>query len=385
MNLDLSTCCNAKAQQRRANSNSTKRKRNNLSESDDNCSKNGENSSKKSKKPDESLELTDSADSAENTTDDAFEVIDSSEDTAIAAAANNEIPTGDIVCTPDIMSMFSAPLSEDDPNDASAKAPSKPVKRRKLATKPALPHKLPIAVPTSSSSHLIETDRQVVTVATPKSAPVYHTINGYTIDLSSAARQDTFRLPNGKLIQVKRQPNAVVGPKPIAGTTSKTTATSSKTPSTSKSVTYTLQVRPPRSITPQISTPAANSRPPTNLPMGYQVVQPTAMATTGQPAQIRHIGFAAQPISVLPQHQNLNALHLQQQQQLLNSLQQVPQTTIVQQHTQPPVLATAYPPAARSAPPQQPSQPASLSAQEMARIQLPQQQPTSVRVSVQHQ
>ena len=37
--------------------------------------------------------------------------------------------------------------------------------------------------------------------------PVYNIINGYRFDLNTAAQQETFGLPNGKLIQVECQDN----------------------------------------------------------------------------------------------------------------------------------------------------------------------------------
>ncbi|XP_037713683.1 xin actin-binding repeat-containing protein 2 isoform X1 [Drosophila subpulchrella] len=57
--------------------------------------------------------------------------------------------------------------------------------------------------------------RTVVPNAVKSAGPVFHTINGYRVDLNSAAQQDSYRLPNGRLIQVKRQmPQAVSQPSP---------------------------------------------------------------------------------------------------------------------------------------------------------------------------
>ncbi|XP_039484062.1 uncharacterized protein LOC120446904 isoform X1 [Drosophila santomea] len=47
--------------------------------------------------------------------------------------------------------------------------------------------------------------RTVVPNSVKTTGPVFHTINGFKVDLNSAAEQDSYRLPNGRLIQVKRQ------------------------------------------------------------------------------------------------------------------------------------------------------------------------------------
>lgn len=75
--------------------------------------------------------------------------------------------------------------------------------------------------------------RQISTITattTNTSGPVYHTINGYRIDLNSASKQDNFRLPNGKLIQVKRQLPVMPGaqqpqPAPVSSTITSPTQT----------------------------------------------------------------------------------------------------------------------------------------------------------------
>ncbi|KAH8265651.1 hypothetical protein KR038_006787, partial [Drosophila bunnanda] len=57
----------------------------------------------------------------------------------------------------------------------------------------------------SSPSGVTSVRRTVVPNVVRNSGPVFHTINGFRVDLNSAAQQDSYRLPNGRLIQVKRQ------------------------------------------------------------------------------------------------------------------------------------------------------------------------------------
>lgn len=47
------------------------------------------------------------------------------------------------------------------------------------------------------------TDKQI----SVKKKAVYHTINGFRIDLNVAAEMHNYYLPNGKLIQVRKQSN----------------------------------------------------------------------------------------------------------------------------------------------------------------------------------
>ncbi|KQS62866.1 uncharacterized protein LOC6547031 isoform X2 [Drosophila erecta] len=56
--------------------------------------------------------------------------------------------------------------------------------------------------------------RTVVPNSVKTTGPVFHTINGFKVDLNSAAQQDSYRLPNGRLIQVKRQLPQATQPAP---------------------------------------------------------------------------------------------------------------------------------------------------------------------------
>lgn len=317
MNTDPSTCCSGKSSKsRRSNSSHVKRKRSEKND-DDSDDSNSTQTSKHKKKNKKRILSTDS--------------IDMIEPIQQPLSASDEIPLGDIVCTPDIMSMFSAPLPEEESSISTATPSVKVVKKRKIVLKP-LNFTRPPPGPVSSTtnidlpSNLVETDRQVVTLPTPKAAPVFHTINGYTIDLNNAAKQDTFRLPNGKLIQVKKQPNMSVTSKPSAASSSKTTPYNPKQFATIPSARFT---RPP-TVQPVVS----QKEPP---PLTSFNLKPTNAPnmTLNHMSQIRHIGYnptAPTPAVLTPQQIQMQSLHLQQQQQLLNTLQMVPNTTVIQQH-----------------------------------------------------
>ncbi|EAA00725.5 AGAP011746-PA, partial [Anopheles gambiae str. PEST] len=169
-------------------------------------------------------------------------------------AGNNEV-----VCTPDIMSM----LSDDGPSVGQPQTtPSRPpivtvggkplvpiapkpapyvdpatgspmmmpgngalpgpmskvnVPKQKAILHHSIPRNLAVSVPGSRISmapldHPEQVGPQTVRVSstaprqsTGGSAPMYHTFEGYQIDLQAASQQSTYRLPNGKLILVRKQ------------------------------------------------------------------------------------------------------------------------------------------------------------------------------------
>lgn len=322
MGVDESKCCRAKSTTRRGttSSSSSKRKRTHVDHTERN-----ENDS-------------DSSDAVVKSAKKAKPVVEITEPVPSTSATSLEIPSGDIVCTPDIMSMFSSPLPDEDTSEiAEVVKPVKSSKRRKIVLKAYAPKTTGTdgTVVSQPPLSLVETDRQVVTVPTPKAAPVFHIINGYTIDLNNAAKQDTFRLPNGKLIQVKKQPNLNAATKQT--TTTRTTSTSK--PTSSPAPVAQSQINTPhqiRFVRPPTVIPVVAPSQPSHPPPLNSFMMPNNGTTVNlnHMPQIRHIGYT--PNHTPTQQQlHMQSVHLQQQQQLLSTLQMVPPNTVVQQHPGP--------------------------------------------------
>jgi hypothetical protein len=117
---------------------------------------------------------------------------------------NGEKNNDEVVCTPDIFSMFNE-QDEQQKTMLPKTTTIRPVGR--IATPSTAPPPLAIrqtpGLPRVRFPGAPGARMQTATGGAP--APVFHTIGGFRIDLNHAARQEIFRLPNGKLIQVRKQ------------------------------------------------------------------------------------------------------------------------------------------------------------------------------------
>uniref|UniRef100_A0A182QK01 PHD-type domain-containing protein n=1 Tax=Anopheles farauti TaxID=69004 RepID=A0A182QK01_9DIPT len=167
---------------------------------------------------------------------------------SVPPAKKKRLGNNEVVCTPDIMSMFTggeegaagAGTSQTRPaivtvgaktpgtvtaaslaslpggTAAGAPPPKNGGPKPKAILHQSMPRNLAVSVTTNrmaGAATTLDQEPMLQTVrvssTTPRQAnantPVYHTIGGYRIDLHTASQQGTYRLPNGKLIQVRKQ------------------------------------------------------------------------------------------------------------------------------------------------------------------------------------
>lgn len=117
-------------------------------------------------------------------------------------AARNPVPSSNITSTPRIVTVqqnYSGPS----PSSSTSSSNGNPTPISRCSLPP------PLVLSSSGMRYRQATPgpvvrRTVVPNAVRNAGPVFHTINGFRVDLNSAAQQDSYRLPNGRLIQVSR-------------------------------------------------------------------------------------------------------------------------------------------------------------------------------------
>lgn len=151
--------------------------------------------------------------------------------------------------------------------------------------------------------------------ATPTTTePVYHVINGYKIDLNSAAQQNTIRLPNGKIIHVKKQPvlpNGPPGRQPISRLPARPAVQQVRNPH----VPQQQMQRPPPPLARQMSAIRQQAPAPRANPRGRPNIQvPSASAVL----QSMHAMQSMQTAQAMQSAQALQQAMQQQPQQQLH-------------------------------------------------------------------